>query len=339
MIIDFAKTTAISVNSNLYANQAEAKSASVMQINLVKNNYTGLIFNNSFDPSKAVYNRHYNNDQSASAEFLNHMMSVKNILKKHFKKSIVEIGCGKGQFLEILQNDGFDVFGFDPSYEGHNPNITKEFFDFETNIKETDFILRHVLEHIPKPSDFLNRIKPKTGLVYIEVPCFEWIIENNAWYDITGEHVNYFTLESLQNLFDKIEESGFLFQGQYIYVIGDLANLKNVPNEHTTDLIFKGNVDFKSIFKDKKNIVVWGAAGKGITFCYQAFLNGFEPKMLIDINEKKWGLFVPGSGLEISKPSDIQKLVPEQTVILVANKVYLNEVKNLIGDKFEFCTL
>jgi len=44
------------------------------------------------------------------------------------KQNLVEVGCGKGLFLEMLLNRNVDIVGFDPTYVGSNPRITKFFF-------------------------------------------------------------------------------------------------------------------------------------------------------------------------------------------------------------------
>ena len=38
--------------------------------------------------------------------------------------------------------------------------------------------------------------------VYIEVPNKDWILTHKAFFDITYEHVNYFSQISLKKLFD-----------------------------------------------------------------------------------------------------------------------------------------
>jgi hypothetical protein len=95
--------------------------------------------------------------------------------------SIIEVGCGKGFFLEMLLGEGWDVTGFDPTYEGYNPKILKHYFEPSVGIQAKGLVLRHVLEHIQDPSSFLYQLKTANGgngKIYIEVPCFDWICEH-----------------------------------------------------------------------------------------------------------------------------------------------------------------
>ena len=90
-------------------------------------------------------------------------------------------------------------------------------------------LLRHVLEHIQDPVSFLAEIANANqgGQIYIEVPCFDWILEHKAWFDLFYEHVNYFRLDDLRRMFGTVHEAGHLFGGQYLYVVADLASLRD----------------------------------------------------------------------------------------------------------------
>ena len=85
-----------------------------------------------------------------------------------------------------------------------------------------------------------------TGKIYIEVPCFDWICEHRAWFDIFYEHVNYFRLADFKRMFGEVIESGKVFGGQYLYVIAELSSLRipvidmnnrvNFPSDFTNNL-------------------------------------------------------------------------------------------------------
>jgi hypothetical protein len=94
----------------------------------------------------------------------------------------------------MLVATGFDnVVGCDPTYEGTNPRVIKRNFAAELGIRADAIVLRHVLEHIQDPVDFLRQLKDANGgqgRIYIEVPCFDWICRHRAWFDIFYEHVN-----------------------------------------------------------------------------------------------------------------------------------------------------
>ncbi len=216
--------------NRMYDSEFEAKNCPRGDVHLVENLVTGLVYNASFLPELMVYDAQYQNEQAVSPLFSAHLKSVEKIIERNMGKvSLVEVGCGKGTFLEMLLSDGFDINGFDPTYEGSNPRIACHYFEPSLGIKGNGLILRHVLEHIQDPFNFLARLSEANGgvgLIYIEVPCFDWICNHCAWFDIFYEHVNYFRQSDFHRMFARVLDSGRIFGDQYLYVVADLASLK-----------------------------------------------------------------------------------------------------------------
>ena len=128
----------------------------------------------------------------------------------------------------IEQSGYFKVKGYDASYDGNNKSIEKRYLNSSDRIDADLVVLRHVLEHVPKPYDFLAMLKTIFGQakIYIEVPSYDWIVANKTFFDITYEHVNYFSQRALKQLFESsTTQHGLLFDDQYQYVISDLWNL------------------------------------------------------------------------------------------------------------------
>ena len=71
------------------------------KINLKYDHRNEFFFNDSFDEDKINYTQNYNNEQSLSPAFKNHLNEVIEIIKSNFenKDKIIEIGCGKGSFF------------------------------------------------------------------------------------------------------------------------------------------------------------------------------------------------------------------------------------------------
>ena len=104
--------------------------------------------------------------------------------------------------------------------------------------------MRHVLEHILNPINFLSEVKKSNGgqgLIYIEVPCFDWIMKNRTWFDIFYEHINYFRLDDFKRMFGRVIECGYCFGGQYLYVIADLSTLRQPKYNETCKILFPEN--------------------------------------------------------------------------------------------------
>ena len=312
---------------------------------LVQNTQSGLIFNSAFAPSLLQYDSSYQNEQACSPFFLKHLHEVGRIIQHHCGgMHLVEIGCGKGFFLEYLTSLGFQITGFDPAYEGKNPSIKKTYYGPGISVKADGIILRHVLEHIANPIDFLLQIQAVAGdaKIYIEVPCFDWIYRNRAWFDIFYEHVNYFREDDFKRIFGRIHESGRLFSGQYLYVLADLASLREPlyegePLEFPSDF-FRGLISASQKVKESTEdaTAIWGGASKGVIFSHLMKRMGAVIKNVIDINPSKQGKYLGGTGLRVSSPENVLKSLPDGASIFIMNSNYAEEIIGMAGDRFQY---
>jgi|TARA_R110000751_G_scaffold66248_1_gene135248 2-polyprenyl-3-methyl-5-hydroxy-6-metoxy-1,4-benzoquinol methylase len=129
-------------------------------------------------------------------------------------KSVIDIGCGDGYFLSLLQKNGFkDLAGVTKGKEDITNCVDKgikKIYDTDmtfTHIKEKYDVLwcRHCLEHSPYPYLTLhefNRLIKLNGHAYIEVPEAEGYVkhENNA---------NHYSMLTKRNWVSLILRCGF----------------------------------------------------------------------------------------------------------------------------------
>ena len=103
------KVNKLPVHQNVvYLTKEEAKACPRGDMLLVQNDETGLIYNAAFNPDIMTYNENYQNEQACSPAFQKHLKQVISIIHQHFhSKFIVEVGCGKGWFLDMLREQGF----------------------------------------------------------------------------------------------------------------------------------------------------------------------------------------------------------------------------------------
>ena len=134
---------------------------------------------------------------------------IKKFIKNH--KKVLEIGCATGYLLSLFKQDGFDVFGLEPSAK--NKQIAKENYDVEIETRFLDkdgldgrefdiVILSHVVEHLKYPADIFKNIRnilSNNGLLFIETPDIDQFDEMDL-YQFSFEHINYFNLCSTKNL-------------------------------------------------------------------------------------------------------------------------------------------
>ena len=322
------------IQNKVYPTRELALTAPTIDVVLAQSLDNGFVFSANFTDSIIDYDMHYQNEQSKSAFFQAHLEKVIEIMKenKALEGKVVEIGCGKAFFMDMLLDRGVDIIGFDPTYEGHSPKVIKDFFsDKYADIGAEFIILRHTLEHISQPFHFIKTIAAANkhkGKIYIEVPTFDWIIANRASEDIFYEHCNYFTLDTLQMLFTK-STGGHFFNGQYIYVLADLADVKDTLEIFCVqpyEVKFKDRTNqYNEMISSLKNVAIWGAGAKGSTFLNLLDKQCTKIKRVIDINPKKQHQYVGGTGHYIIKPSELAS--EEVAHVIVMNINYIEEIK------------
>lgn len=337
----------------------------------------GMVFNSQFESRFLEYGEQYNNKQSASEYFRIYLNETVDLLVHKygiFNKNILDVGCGNGEFLELLSMKSHSIgTGFDPSYIGPNHTSNARFVsDYLSEkyapIKADVFILRHVLEHVDNPNQFLSTIIQYLDVgtdckIIIEVPDFNWIANHGIYWDVFYEHVNYFSKHSLRNLLESIGLDVIdifnQFGGQYMIAIAsfhpDRINKKEVKITYTVNesIInqFKRNIEFKNkeiehIFNqigEESLFTIWGAAAKGITFlnCLNKDIQHRIP-FVIDMNETKQGKYCAGTGHKIMPPTILKHEGGGIKDIIIMNPNYLHEISaylSIYDRKFNLFTI
>ena len=201
----------------------------------------GFIFNAGFDQSLTEYSDRYEETQGFSPTFSRfHRNLAAELIERHGLKGrqVMEIGCGKGEFLVLLsqlgENTGIDV---DPSaiperldgVEGaERVTLIPEYFEPRHCSDEPDFLCcKMTLEHIPQTASFIETIR--AGLteshgttVFFQIPETERILKLCSFEDIYHEHCSYFTESSLRRLFEscgfKVTRTAVEYDDQYLTI-------------------------------------------------------------------------------------------------------------------------
>ncbi|MDD5177606.1 MAG: class I SAM-dependent methyltransferase [Sterolibacterium sp.] len=299
----------------------------------------GFIFNAAFDGAKLDYGADYDNTQSHSPYFSRHMKELaQHLIHKESVRGcrIVEVGCGKGDFLRMLVEDvasGNVGIGFDPSYVGPDSDLggrlqfRRSFYDAscadeaEANI----VVCRHVIEHVPQPLEILRAVhgalgKTKAARIYFETPCVAWILREKVIWDFFYEHCSLFTAASLATAFKRcgfvVRAVRHVFGGQYLWLEAGLDGAAaDIPEENLLQLAqdyARAEARLREEWlvrldelRHSGKVAIWGAGAKGSTFA-----NLIDPECvlidcLVDLNPNKQGKFVPGSAHPIVGVTDL----------------------------------
>jgi 2-polyprenyl-3-methyl-5-hydroxy-6-metoxy-1,4-benzoquinol methylase len=322
----------------------------------------GFVFNAGFNAALLSYDERYENTQSYSSVFESYLdESIDYLIREKGVKNcrIVEVGCGKGHFLQKLVERGDNSgIGFDPSYIGPLEKLDgklrfrREFYDEKSADLVADVIVcRHVIEHIQNPLDMLGKIRNALvysphAQVFFETPDVEWILRNEVIWDFFYEHCSYFSKPSIRFAFEKsgffVENIKNIFGYQYFWVEArpakeiKISSLEGVENLSELARKFSlANDKVASLWSQKLEelsrfggISVWGAGAKGVTFTNLFDQNCEMISCIIDINPQKQNKYLPGTGHPIVGYEDLTQRNIKSVIILNPN--YRQEIAKLL---------
>ena len=328
----------------------------------------GFISNIAFDSSKVDYSSTYEDQQCFSSTFnaFAHGLA-KRLVEKHnlHNKRILEIGCGKGDFLALLCELGHNYgVGIDPAYiKGRVKSKASDRLTFIQDYYSERYVnyhgdlvcCRHTLEHIHNTAEFVNTLRRAIGnrsdtIVFFEVPDVTRVLRDLAFWDIYYEHCSYFSLGSLARLFRscrfEVIDLSIDFGGQYMLIeakptsqrsnkvheleesVRETANHVTYFSRHCSNKLHQWRNSLQQIHAEKKRAVVWGSGSKCVSFLTTLNVKD-EIDYVIDINPHRHGKFIPGAGKKIMPPEFLKKYKPD--VVIVMNSAYCNEIQQMLN--------
>jgi SAM-dependent methyltransferase len=327
----------------------------------------GFISNVAFDPIKLDYASLVPEEQGFSSTFRAFAQTIATHLIKNYDlhgKHIMEIGCGRGDFLALMCELGHNIgVGVDPSsvaggVEGDilkNLTFTHDYFSEKYANQIGDFVCcRHTLEHIHNTAEFLNSVRNAIGnrldtSVFFEVPDVTRILKEVAFWDIYYEHCSYFTLGSLARLFRfcrfEVTNLAKAYSDQYLLIEAKPVHNKSEKimeveesiqttvedvinfSARCRDKIEKWLDQLKRIKEERKRAVIWGSGSKCVGFMTTLGIKD-EIEYIVDINPNRHGKFIAGVGKQIVSPEFIRNYRPD--IVIVMNPIYSKEIGQML---------
>ncbi|UCG57949.1 MAG: methyltransferase domain-containing protein [Phycisphaerales bacterium] len=323
----------------------------------------GFIANTRFDGTANNYCTEYEETQGFSPRFRAFAKSLAERLIEKYDirgKSVLEIGCGKGEFLALMCELGDNRgIGIDPAYvPERNPsrttrsiNFIQDFYSEAYADLEVDVICcRHTLEHIAPTYAFMDMIRRAIGdrrdvLVLFEVPDVIRVLKEGAFWDIYYEHCTYFSAGSLARLFRasrfEIDDLYLDYDGQYIILaaypgessigpaseiendLGDLSRAFERFRQTCSDRLVHWRNTIDELTAAGQRTVLWGSGSKAVAFLTTLGITD-EIEYVVDINPYKRGRFTLGAGQEIVSPEFLTRYRPDKVIVM--NPIYCDEI-------------
>lgn len=323
----------------------------------------GFVFNRVFDEDVMRYSPDSEESQHFSDTFNSFARQLASDVVERYQprgKRVLEIGCGKGEFLlELCVAGDCRGIGIDPGFridriESHERvEFLQEFFGPQHYAEQVDLILcRHTLEHICHVATFVESIREMVGdqkdvAVFFETPDAKRVLSEGAFWDIYYEHCSYFSPGAHARLFRQagfdVDDLGLVYDEQYIVQSARPSadrRLPRIPLEDDLDEVrrlaaaFPTHVEaVKQRWRDillcraeaGERVVLWGGSSKGVSFLTTLGLQD-EVDCVVDINPYKQGKFMPGTGHEVIAPSALSDHEP--SLVIVMNPIYVDEIRN-----------
>jgi len=307
---------------------------------------------------------------SYSQSWLEHAKDYADSMTERFgfnvSSNIVEIASNDGYLLQYFNNKNIPVLGIEPAenvakvaIDAGIPTLTKFFGTSTANElasqgRHADLLLgNNVLAHVPDLNDFVAGLKillKDTGVITLEFPHLQRLMEQTQFDTIYHEHFSYFSCITVAKVLsshgltlfdlDELETHGGSLR---VYAKHESDTSKQV-SENVSKLIERetaiGFTDVnyylefsnrvKSIKRDildfliqakrdDKNIVGYGAAAKGNTLLNYCGIRTDFIDYVVDRSPHKQNQFLPGTHIPVRSPDRIRETKPDYILILPWN--------------------
>ena len=218
-------------------------------------------------------------------------------------------------------------------------------------------VANHVLAHVEDVSNFLEGVSnllAGNGVAYVEVQYLPDLLVSNAFDLVYHEHRNFFSLTSLKNaalrwglqivdvqLTDR--QSGSLRVAlQHTYA--GFSRFQRIEDaeawlRHEAAYVgFQGRIErvrarlIDIVYAERnagRTVIGYGAPAKATTLLNFCGLGANVIDYVSDTTAAKQGRFIPGTGLEIRQPVQLDDVNPMQTTYLVLAWNYTRHIMNV----------
>lgn len=297
--------------------------------------------------------------------------------------TVIDIGANDGT---LLGNYGKKIFkiGIEPikkfaeECKKHSDVVINDFFNYKSYFKTVGDKKAHIITSIScfydmeEPNQFIvdaKKVLHEHGVLIIQQNYLVDMLKNNAFDNIVHEHLEYYSLLSLENLLSKHdleifhvevnEVNGGSFR-TYISHKGkrkinkSVVQLRNQEKKlrlHKKEIYeqfakrVKNNKDtltllIKKLRKDNKKIYIYGASTRGNTLIQYFGLDKCSISAAVERNKEKWGKKIASVGIPIISEEQARREKPDYMLVLpwFFKEEFLQREKNYLklGGHFIF---
>ncbi len=274
----------------------------------------------------------------SSVSLSEYFKEVANVLDKKYNvkgKDILEIGCNDGVLLEPLCELGANAVGVDPSEsvevaKQKGLKVHRGFFSYNSHVtfeNKFDLVLsNNAFAHIIDIHDVVkgvNHVLKPNGEFVFEVHYLKSLIVENQWDNIYHEHIYYYSLTALNNIFKQYDMTIIDYEIIPIHsgsIRVTVSNSKQETPQKVLDKIDLESVticdlsyltqysidvkqhisDFNKMFYNLgKNVIGYGASGRAGIFCSMTELDAHDIEFIVDESPQRAGRYLSGTKIPI----------------------------------------
>jgi 2-polyprenyl-3-methyl-5-hydroxy-6-metoxy-1,4-benzoquinol methylase len=254
-------------------------------------------------------------------------------------KRVIEVGCGKGDFLQVLTRLGLDTTGLEHSAPSTAhakargiavENVYLEQYNVPT--KYDLVVCNNYLEHQPRTSEFLKsllNLVSDRGVVYISVPNIEYLLKKCCFYEFVIDHLVYFDTKTLRYAVEmhgfEVIESYEKNNGNDIVIVARKRQHLDLSAgfEKCQRVINSVSAYLKNTAESGKSVGVWGAGHRSIAL--MALANAKSVSVVVDSAEFKQNKYTPILRKKIISP-EMLKEADLDVLILMLPGSYASQV-------------
>lgn len=263
-------------------------------------------------------------------------------------KKLIEIGCGRGEYLALLQEASVEAYGIEHAEQSVQQCKDQGLRAACGYVDHTDYSIPHgpfdafavlnFLEHWPDPNASLSGIAHNLregGIGLVEVPNFDMILRKNLFTEFISDHIFYFTRETLETTlrlsgFEVIECS----EVWYGYILSAVVRKRSAcdvsPFDASRQQIKCEIDDYVSRFRGQ-GVAIWGAGHQALASIALLGLAG-EIKYVVDSAPFKQDKYTPASHIPIVAPERLNTDPVGAIIVMAAS--YSDEVAKTIRQRF-----
>ncbi len=271
-------------------------------------------------------------------------------VKKHslMNKRIFEVGCGRGEYLSLMNKFNIDGYGIEYADEAVKYCVDRELKVSKLYIESGEekieggpfdaFFILNFFEHLPDPNTTLKGIYNNLnegGIGIVEVPNFDMMLKNNLFTEFINDHLFYFTKDTLTST---LERNGFeVLECENVWY--DYITSATVKKRRILDLSFfnmhrkklkQELYDYIAKFGDK-NVAIYGAGHQALATIALTELDD-KIKYVVDDAPFKQNKYTPATHIPIVSSGHL--CIDQIKAVIVMAASYSDEVAKKIKQNY-----